>query len=166
MPGTSESQDVLPERSSGIASWFVFVVVCFLVSAIGAAFPPGDWYASLQRPSFAPPNWVFGPVWTLLYLMIATAGWMVWKKRSTGNIRPAMLLFGIQLGLNSLWSYLFFGLHRPDLALVEIAVLWVMILATILAFRPHSGTSAILLVPYLLWVSFAAVLNYGFWSLN
>ena len=108
----------------------------------------------------------------MLYFMIATSGWLVWKARNNASSAPqskislAIILYSAQLVLNSAWTYLFFGLQRPDIALAEILVLWVMILATIFVFRRHSTPAAVLLVPYLLWVSFASVLNYGFWSLN
>ncbi len=121
---------------------------------------------SLNKPIYAPPNWVFGPVWTLLYLMMAVAGWLVWKSSVGTAKRRELTIFGIQLLLNAVWSALFFGLHRPDLALIEICTLWLAILATVLTFKRHSSTAAALLVPYLVWVSFAAILNYGFWSLN
>lgn len=149
-----------------LISLVVFVVLCFLTASAGAAFPPGEWYAELNRPWYAPPNWLFGPVWTVLYFMIATAGWLVWKTRRSGSIVFAMTLYGVQLILNSAWTCLFFGLQRPDFALVEIAILWLVIVATIVVFRRHSRFAALLLIPYLLWVSFASVLNYGFWSLN
>lgn len=144
----------------------VFVILCFAVAATGGLFPPGAWYRSLTRPAFAPPNWVFGPVWTVLYLMMAVSGWLVWRT-PTGTARTrALFAFGVQLVLNGIWSALFFGWHRPGLALVEIIVLWLSILVTALLFRRLSVTAAMMLVPYLMWVSFAAVLNFGFWSLN
>lgn len=158
--------EVEVDTASNLISLFVFVVLCFLTASVGAAFPPGEWYASLNRPWYAPPNWLFGPVWTILYFMIATAGWLVWKTRRSGKIAGAMTLYGCQLILNSAWSCLFFGLQRPDIALVEIVILWLVIVATVVAFRRHSRRAALLLIPYLMWVSFASVLNYGFWSLN
>ena len=126
-----------------------------------------DWYPTLVRPSFAPPTWVFGPVWTTLYLMMGFAAWLVWQRRGTGaQVRTALVLFTVQLVLNALWSPLFFGLRSPGLALAEIVVLWWAILATLVVFwkvRPVAGG---LLVPYLAWVSFATILNAGFWLLN
>lgn len=154
------------DTRSHLPSLVVFVVLCFLTASAGAAFPPGEWYAGLNRPWYAPPNWLFGPVWTILYFMIATAGWLVWKTREAASILIAMTLYVCQLVLNSAWTCLFFGLQRPDIALIEILILWVVISATIIAFRRHSKVAAILLIPYLLWVSFASVLNYGFWALN
>jgi len=109
---------------------------------------------------------LFGPVWSMLYLMIAISGWLVFTSNSSGQKRTAMMMFGIQLILNAVWSAIFFGLHQPGWALVEIAMLWIAIVCTILLFRRHSKLAAALLMPYLAWVSFAAVLNYGFWSLN
>jgi benzodiazapine receptor len=144
-----------------------FIVLCFAVAATGGFFPPDDWYASLTRPSFAPPpHWVFGPVWTVLYLMMAVSGWMVWKSLGSTSKRPELFVFGVQLFLNAAWSAIFFGLHRPGWAIVETCVLWLAILITILLCRSHSKSTAVLLMPYLAWVSFATVLNYGFWTLN
>lgn len=142
-----------------------FVVLCFAAAGIGGFFPPDDWYASLNRPSYAPPNWVFGPVWTILYLMMAIAGWLVWKSTTAGKAL-ALTMFGVQLLLNSAWSAIFFGWHQPGWALLEICILWLAIATTILLFKRHSTSAAMLLLPYLAWVSFASVLNYGFWSLN
>jgi len=156
----------MPQPSYRFGSLIAFVAVCFGVAATGALFPPNDWYASLTRPSYAPPNWVFGPVWTVLYLMIAISGWLVWRSPEPTSKRAAMTAFGIQLLLNAAWSALFFGMHQPAWSLVEICFLWLAILATILIFRRHSSTASLLLIPYLVWVSFATVLNYGFWSLN
>ncbi|MEZ6132054.1 MAG: TspO/MBR family protein [Planctomycetaceae bacterium] len=143
-----------------------FMLLSFAAAAIGSQFSPGEWYRSLQRPDLAPPNWVFGPVWTVLYLMMAVSGWVMWIS-STGTARRlCTAVFVAQLCLNAAWSALFFGLHRPDWAFFEIVVLWLAIVATIVLFRRESTAAAWLLVPYLAWVSFAAFLNYGFWTLN
>lgn len=152
--------------SQRLASLFIFIVLCFSVAASGAFFPPDDWYAGLTRPAYAPPNWVFGPVWTVLYLMIAISGWLVWTSPVSPSKRTALIAFTLQLLLNAAWSAIFFGLHQPGWSLVEICLLWTAILTTILLFRRHSTTAAALLIPYLAWVSFATVLNFGFWSLN
>jgi len=147
----------------------VSLVICFAASGVGALFTTpkiAGWYATLQRPAFAPPNWVFGPVWTTLYAMMAIAAWLVWKQ---GGLRQAALplgLFATQLLLNVLWSLLFFGMENPLAALIEIGLLWLFILATTVAFFRRSNGAGGLMVPYLGWVSFAAVLNYGFWRLN
>lgn len=155
--------------SSGKARYLslvAFVVLCFTVAGIGASFPPDDWYSKLKRPTYAPPNWVFGPVWTALYLMIAVAGWLVWRSCASSGKSLALAAFCIQLVLNAGWSAIFFGLHQPGWALLEMLVLWFAISITIALFKRHSLAAAMLLVPYLAWVTFAAVLNYGFWSLN
>jgi len=125
------------------------------------------WYAGLVKPSFNPPAWLFGPVWTALYFTMAVAAWMVWR-RDSGEVRvkPALLLFFTQLVFNVLWSALFFGMRRPGLALVEIVLLWLMILATVLVFYRISKPASWLLFPYLGWVLFAAVLNVAIWWLN
>ena len=127
----------------------------------------GGWYQTLVKPSFNPPNWIFAPVWTMLYIMMGIALFLIWKKEvSADKKRWAILCFVVQLALNFLWTFVFFYLEQPGWALVEILVLWVMILATILAFKKLSTPAAWLLVPYLLWVSFATLLTYSIWQLN
>jgi tryptophan-rich sensory protein len=148
----------------GAAGWFVLVVV---VAAIGAAasVDAGDFYATLARPAWAPPASVFGPAWTVLYLMMAIAAVLAWRAQGPGK-SVAMALFAMQLAFNGLWSWLFFGFHLGALALIDIALLWLVVLATIRAFwrlRPLAGA---LLVPYLLWISFAAALNFAVWRMN
>lgn len=125
------------------------------------------WYAELVRPALNPPSWVFAPVWTLLFLMMGVAFYMVWKEGvDRKEVRVAMWVFGGQLMLNTLWSIIFFGLQNPGLALIEIVILWGAILATILFFAKVSKRAAWLLVPYLAWVSFATYLTFGYWILN
>lgn len=143
-----------------------FIAVCFLALATGAVFRPGYWYEQLVKPSWRPPNWLFAPVWTLLYLTIAISGWLVW--REVGFARGALPLgiYLLQLLLNAAWTPLFFGLHRPDLAFLDIAMLCLLITATIAVFYPISPSAAFLLLPYLLWVTFAAALNFSIWRLN
>lgn len=144
-------------------AFVVFVAIAFLAAAIGAAFPPGAWYASLRKPAFTPPNWIFGPVWTLLYAGMGVAAALVWR---CSNRAVPIGLWSAQLILNAVWSWLFFGLHRTGLAFAEILVLWAFILATAVAFwraRPLAGA---LLLPYLAWVGFAGWLNWGLWRLN
>ncbi len=148
---------------TGLIGW---IIVCFSAAAVGASFPVDDWYEGLNRPPFAPPNVIFGPVWTMLYLAMSVAAWLVWRR---GGIRRNLLrvsTFVIQLILNGGWSWLFFGLHRIDLALIDIGLLWVAIVVTIIMFFPRNRIAGWLLVPYLAWVSFAAVLNLEFWRLN
>jgi tryptophan-rich sensory protein len=146
-----------------LAGW---LVLCFSAASLGAFFMPGEWYARLKKPSWNPPGWIFGPVWSSLYTMMAVAAWLVWKRGGFAAQRRPLTLFLVQLALNALWTPLFFGLHRPGLAFAEIVMLWLAIAATLAAFRPVSRPAAWLLVPYLAWVSFAAVLNFTLWRLN
>ncbi len=125
------------------------------------------WYVTLNKPSFNPPNWVFAPVWTLLYIIMGVAAGMIWTSNSEEQTtKKALGFFAIQLGLNALWSCLFFGLHNPLLALIEIILLWLMILETYNLFKKINKTAGILLLPYLAWVSFATILNASIWWLN
>ena len=126
------------------------------------------WFPTINKPVFNPPNWVFAPVWTILYVMMGVAGGMIWNKLETDqeNVKKAFMFFIIQLGLNALWSYLFFGLHNPFLALIEIILLWLMIFETYNQFKKIDKIAAYLLLPYLAWVSFATVLNASIWWLN
>ncbi len=143
-----------------------FIALCLAAGALGAAVTAPaipTWYATLAKPSFNPPNWIFAPVWTTLYVLMAIAAWLVWRR---GNARTPLTLFAVQLVLNSAWSLLFFGLHRVDLALLDIVLMLAAIAATALSFRPRSAVAALLLVPYLAWVSFATVLNFAIWRLN
>lgn len=126
------------------------------------------WYPTLVKPVFNPPNWLFAPVWTLLYAMMGVAGGLIWNhlEADRENVKKAFLFFIIQLGLNALWSYLFFGLHNPLLALIEIILLWLMIFETYTQFKRIDKVAGMLLIPYLIWVSFATVLNASIWWLN
>ena len=158
-----------PARS--VLVLLAFVVACFAAAGLGSLFTtpqvvPGGWYDSLDKPFFTPPSWLFGPVWTVLYLAMAFSGWLVWRRRGFAGARTAVTLFFVQLALNLGWSVVFFGLEAPGWGLVEILLLWTAILLTILAFRGISRPAALLLVPYLLWVTFATLLNAGIWLLN
>jgi len=125
------------------------------------------WYPALVRPSFAPPPWVFGPVWTTLYVMMGVASWLVWRQGfGRLEVRSALVFYGVQLVFNLAWSWLFFGLQKPFLALLDIVVLLVLIGVTAIRFAAVSRGAALLLLPYLAWVAFATVLNGGFWWLN
>jgi tryptophan-rich sensory protein len=150
-------------RWLGLFGW---LALSFSAAAIGGRFMPGGWYASLNKPSWNPPGWVFGPVWTALYTMMAVAAWLVWRRGGWSAQRRALTLFLVQLALNAAWSPLFFGLRRPGIAFAEIVLLWVAIAATLAAFRPVNRAAAWLLAPYLTWVSFAAALNFTLWRLN
>ena len=138
------------------------LLVVFAACALGSVvtFPSiAGWYAGLAKPSFNPPNWVFGPVWTLLFTLMGVSLYMVWESRQKRSKRTAYILFGLQLTLNVLWSAVFFGLHQPDFALAVIVALLAAVVATIVAFWPFSRTAAILLMPYALWICFASALN-------
>lgn len=125
----------------------------------------GGWYASIQKPAFTPPNWVFAPAWTTLFVLMGISLFLVWEKGLKKN-KMAVSIFGLQLALNVLWSVLFFGMQNPFLAFVEIIALWIAILGTIFLFYKVDRKAAWLLVPYIAWVSFAAFLNYSVWILN
>jgi benzodiazapine receptor len=143
-----------------------WILLCFLPATLGALFMPGDWYASLQKPTWNPPGWVFGPVWSTLYLLMGISVWLVWMRGGFTAHRRPLSLFLVQLALNAAWTPLFFGLQRPDLALVEIMVLWGAILWTIREFWRINRWASALLWPYLLWVSFATILNATLWWMN
>lgn len=168
-----ENQEDSAERLSTMGVQIVGLVVSLLVTFAAAALGGmatstnvGEWYRQIARPSWTPPDWIFGPVWTTLYAMMAIAAWLVWRQRGLAAARGPLTLFLIQLVLNTAWSALFFGLRRPDLAAVEIVVLWLAILATLIAFWRRSALAGWLLVPYLAWVTFAAALNFEFARLN
>lgn len=149
--------------------WIValfFFALTFAVAFFGARFQPGSWYAALDKPSWTPPNAVFGPVWTLLYVLMALAAWLVWKRLGwRAGALPLGLYFG-QLALNGAWSWLFFGAHLPGWAFADIVLLWLAIVATAVAFWPASRAAALMLMPYLVWVSYAAALNLALWRMN
>ena len=147
----------------------LFIAVCLGVAGAGGLSTAGSvqqWYPSLQKPAWTPPSWLFGPVWTTLYLMMAFAAWLVWRKRKEENVKAALGLFVFQLVLNAAWSPLFFGLQNPLAGLLDIVPLWAAILATVIYFRRISAVAAALLVPYLLWVGYATALNAAIWWLN
>ncbi len=163
--GTPRSRELSTRRAA--AGLVVALALCFGVSAAGGlatSSSVGTWYQELARPWWTPPGWVFGPVWLTLYTMMAVAVWDVW--RSPGATRTALALFGIQLALNLAWSFLFFGLRSPGLGLVGIVLLIGVLASTIREFRRKRPRAALLLVPYLLWTSFAAVLNATIWWMN
>ncbi len=149
---------------------FISIIVCLAVGGISGYLTTSEittWYATLQKPSFNPPNYLFGPVWTILYIMMAISFWLIWKSDASETLKnKAILLFGIQLILNFFWSIIFFSLHQLGFALAEIIAMWVFILLSILAFYPISKPAAIMLIPYLCWVSFASILNFSIWRLN
>jgi tryptophan-rich sensory protein len=147
-----------------LSALVIFLLLVAAAAFVGAQFEPGEWYAALRKPPLNPPNWLFAPVWSLLYLGIAVAGWLVW--RTGRGVRVPLALWSGQLVLNATWSPLFFGLHRPGLALLDLGLLLVLVVSTTVAFfrvRPLAGA---LLVPYAVWVGFATYLNGGVWYLN
>lgn len=144
-------------------SLIVFLVLTGVTLLVGSQFLPGEWYAALEKPFFNPPNWVFAPVWTVLYVMMAVAAWRVWRR---AGLDTAIVLWVIQLALNGLWSWFFFGLQRTGLGLIDIAVLLVLIALTTTAFMRRDRVAGYLMLPYFAWVAFALVLNFSLWWLN
>lgn len=152
-----------------LTSWIAlagFALVTFAAASSGAVFKPDAWYRAMRKPGWTPRDWVFPTVWTPLYLMIAASGWLVWREAGVAGAFVPLLVYLLQLALNAGWSAIFFGLRRPGLAFAEVLLLWVSIALNIALFWPISTTAALLLVPYLVWVSIASVLNFQVWRLN
>ncbi len=152
-----------------IVGLMIALAACFAVAGAGSAFTISsltNWYPTLKKPSFNPPNAVFGPVWSLLYTMMAVAAWIVWRRTGMGAGKVPLSLFAVQLVLNFGWSVVFFGLRSPGWAFAEVLMLWASILATLIAFWRVSTPAGVLMVPYLAWVSFASALNFAIWRLN
>ncbi|WP_127129373.1 TspO/MBR family protein [Pseudoflavitalea rhizosphaerae] len=143
----------IPVATGLIASWFTAQSV-------------DTWFRTLNRPSFAPPNWLFGPVWTVLYVLMGISLYIIWKQPPGVQKEKALFIFGLQLALNFLWSFLFFYLKNPAAALIDIILLWILIIVMLTRFYRLKPIAAWLNIPYLLWVSFATALNYAFWQLN
>lgn len=162
---TSTPQLSLKFQALGLAGW---LLLAFAAAAAGglASANAGNFYRELVRPSWAPPGWLFGPVWSVLYIMMGTAAWLVWRARGFANARAALTVFVVQLAANALWTWLFFVWRQGALAFAEIVVLWALIALTIALFRRVSKAAAWLLVPYLAWVSFATALTLATWRLN
>ncbi|MEU3018218.1 TspO/MBR family protein [Nocardiopsis sp. NPDC007018] len=164
--GTTTRRTRDPRRSLGAALCFAAAVLVTALVGGTAAQDAGAVYANLELPVWAPPSWLFGPVWTVLYVLVAVAGWLVWR---AAGVRGAAVFLGVyvlQLLLNAAWTPLFFGAGLYGTALADILLLVVAVAATLLLARPHSGTAALLLVPYLVWVAFAAALNAAVWAVN
>jgi tryptophan-rich sensory protein len=151
-----------PSSWIALAGFGAAAAAAALLGGLGVAGTAGE-YQSLQQPSWAPPSWLFGPVWTVLYVMIAVSGWLAWRRAGWTS---ALTVYAVQLALNAIWTPIFFGFGRYGLALIDIAVLWVLIGATIWMFRPISRVAAGLLVPYWAWVTFATALNASIWAAN
>lgn len=157
-----------PSRRDTVG-FVAFLALCLAVSAVGGAVTAtsvGSWYPTLAKPSFNPPNWIFAPVWTALFFMMAIAGWRVWRRDGLRKARWALTLFALQLALNLTWSIVFFGLRSIGAALVEVVVLLLAILATSAVFWQRDRVAGMLFIPYAVWVAFATVLNAALWRLN
>lgn len=152
-----------PRAGWALLGW---VALCFAAAATGAFVSTKGWYEGLLKPSWNPPAWVFGPVWTLLYAMMAVAAWLVWREGGWARQKKPLRLFLVQWALNAAWTPIFFGFHQIGPALAEIMLLWIMLVLTINAFVQVSRVAAVLLLPYLAWVSFATALNFALWRLN
>jgi tryptophan-rich sensory protein len=153
-------------RSKNVLALIGWLLLCFLPALLGAVFTPGEWYAGLNKPAWNPPNRIFGPVWSALYAMMAVAAWLVWRRGGFAAQRRPLGWFLVQLVLNAAWTPLFFGLHLPGLAFAEILLLWLAIIWTVIEFWRVHRAAGWLLMPYLTWVTFAAVLNGTLWMLN
>lgn len=156
---------ITPRHALGLG---VSMAICFGAAGIGSLLTKpsiSGWYSALRKPMWTPPNWLFGPVWSALYFGMAIAAWLIWRQAGFSGARVALALFVVQLVLNVGWSAVFFAAHRPGFAFAEIALLWLSILATWVVFWPLSRAAGWLMAPYLLWVSFAAALNYAIWRL-
>jgi benzodiazapine receptor len=152
-------------QTLGLLGW---TFLTFTAAALGALASANAsvFYAEIARPSWAPPAWLFGPVWSALYALMAVSAWLVWRKRGFAGARTALVLFIVQLAANALWSWLFFAWHQGGLAFAEVLVLWCLIVATIVAFQRLSHLAAVLLYPYLAWSTFASALTFSVWRLN
>lgn len=147
----------------------ISVIIAQMAGAIGSVFTVSsiqNWYAYLEKPFFSPPNWLFAPAWITLYTLMGIAAFLVWQKRENPQTKKALTFYFIQLALNTLWSVIFFGWHNLGLAFVEIVFLWFFILLSLISFYKIVRIAGILFIPYILWVSFAAVLNFSIWQLN
>jgi tryptophan-rich sensory protein len=156
----------LPSAPRQAGALALSIALALGAGALGGWTTDAGWYASLDKPVFAPPGWIFGPVWTLLYFAMGTAAWWVWRTSGWRGAAGALSLYGVQLALNAAWTPIFFGLREMGWAFAELLALWVAIVATLVAFWRHRRGAGLLLVPYLLWVTFAGVLNLRLWQLQ
>ncbi|PZS90835.1 TspO/MBR family protein [Stenotrophomonas maltophilia] len=156
------------KRGTQISGFLGWLAITFAAAALGAwaSSTAATFYASLELPTWAPPAGVFGPVWTLLYALMAVAAWRVWRERGWRGAQPALLLYLLQLAVNALWSWLFFGWKLGAVAFADILLLIALVCATVVTFARVNRVAAILLLPYLAWISFACALNYAVWQAN
>ncbi|MFC4235052.1 TspO/MBR family protein [Thalassospira xianhensis] len=158
-----------PNHRTRVFALIAFMVLCLIISAAGGAVTAtsvNDWYPALQKPFFNPPNWLFGPAWSLIYFLIAFSGWRVWLKRGIDGAKGAFAVYAVQLTLNLLWSFLFFGAQSPLLGLIDIVPLLILIIINCAMFWRIDQLAGMLLVPYALWVGFATMLNGAIYFLN
>ena len=144
----------------------VFALLALAAASSGAVFTPDAWYRAMNKPNWTPPDWVFPTVWTPLYVMIAASGWLVWREAGVAGAALPLAVYVVQLALNAGWSAIFFGMKKPGLAFAEVLTLWLSIALTMILFWPISKTAALLLAPYLLWVTIASALNFQVWRMN
>jgi benzodiazapine receptor len=163
-PGTTSRGSAIREIL-GLAGWLLLTFTAAAAGALASA-DAGSFYQQLARPGWAPPGWLFAPVWTILYVLIAVAAWLVWRLHGFRGARAALTLFVVQLAANALWTWVFFVWHRGAFAFAEILLLWGLIVGTLIAFSRLNALAAVLLVPYLAWVTFASALTYATWRLN
>lgn len=153
------------KQFAGLIAWLVFVFAFAAVGGFASVAAP-SFYNELTQPAWAPPAWLFGPAWSVLYTLMGIAAWLVWRAKGLSGAKPAFTLFVMQLAFNALWTWLFFVWRMGAVASFEILILWVLILMTMGRFYQHSRLAAVLIVPYLAWVSFAAALSFAMWRLN
>jgi benzodiazapine receptor len=163
MNDTAKSATIDRRQGLALVGW---CALCLATAGTGFFVSVDGWYAGLNKPVWNPPSWLFGPVWTVLYLMMGTAAWLVWRQGGWKFRRWSLGLFLVQLFLNAIWTPVFFAMHQIGLALLDITLLWLVLIATLIAFSRVSRLAWLLLVPYLVWVSFAAFLNFTLWQMN
>lgn len=161
----TDARSSLRKQVFGLVGWFVLTFAAAAIGAFASA-QAGTFYLQLERPAWAPPAWLFAPVWTMLYLLMAIAAWLIWRAHGWRRARAALGLFVAQLAANSIWTWLFFVWHQGALAFAEIVLLWALIVGTIVAFWRLQALAAALLLPYLVWVTFACALTFATWKLN
>jgi translocator protein len=147
----------------GLGFW---ILLTFAIAAFASQFEPDEWYTIINKPSWTPPGWLFGPVWGILYLLMSISAWLIWNQRNVHNVKLPLILYTIQLIINGLWSYIFFEQHKIGIALIDVLLLAALISMIIFRFRQISKIAGILFIPYLLWVCFATALNFEIWRIN